>query len=87
MRFNQNDAMEFFQSLMEIISDDGKEVGQDNTIDKAMSGGKTVNYIICKDCQTESKNVEEWSMLPVPIPESIPTRKVGIEYLAFSLDS
>lgn len=78
--------MEFFQSFMEIITEDGKEIGQPNTIDKAMTGGKTVNYIICKDCSRESKNVEEWSMLPLPLPESIPTRKVGIEFLAFSLD-
>ena len=78
--------MEFFQSLMEIINEDGKAIGQPNTIEKAMIGGQTFNYIICKDCKSEHKNIEEWTSLCVPIPESIPTRRVGIEYMPFSLD-
>lgn len=71
---------------MEIINEDGKQIGQVNPIEKAMTSGQTFNYIICKDCKSEHKNVEEWTSLCVPIPEAIPTRKVGIEFLPYSLE-
>lgn len=71
---------------MEIITEDGKKINLPNSLDVAMAGGKTFNFIICKDCKSEHKNIEEWSLLPVPIPETISTRKVGIEFMPFSLD-
>jgi hypothetical protein len=71
---------------MEIINEDGKKIGRANEVEKAMTGGQTFNFIICKDCKSEHKNVEEWTSLCVPLPESIPTRKVGVEFLPFALD-
>jgi hypothetical protein len=50
-----------------------------------MTGGRTNNFINCKDCKTENKNIEDWSMLCVPIPESFPFKKIGIELIPWQI--
>lgn len=78
--------MEFFQSLLEIIAKDSKELGIPNTLEQAMQGGQTHNVLVCKECHNESKRPEDWPFLCVPLPESIPHRTIVIDYLPLDLN-
>ena len=85
MRFNQNDAMEFFQAFIELLNEDAKKINETVVLEQKMKSGVTQNNIICKDCQTQSQHREEWTSLCVPIPESVPMKKIAVEFIPWKL--
>ncbi|CAK76136.1 unnamed protein product (macronuclear) [Paramecium tetraurelia] len=81
--FEQHDAQEFLNMLLDTMSDElkknlqKKSIVQSNinnsfeqfeTVVKELFTGKTVNTLICQNCQYKSQKFEEYYTLSLPIP-------------------
>ena len=71
--------MEFFQCFLEILLEDGKKAGIASVLEADMSGGQTFNFIACKECHSQHRNIEDWSSLCMPIPDTPVLKQLSLD--------